>query len=1082
MNTDQGKPARACRECGAPLPAGPSDAVCPVCVLSGALTVASPPRAEGVVQVTETLPCAPPEPTSSPFTTTRLGDYELLEEIARGGMGVVYRARQISLNRIVAVKMILPAQGTSSYFVQRFRVEAEAAARLQHSNIIAIHEVGEHEGRHFFSMEYVEGQNLQEVVRQKPLSPKRAAGYMQILAEAIHYAHRQGILHRDLKPSNVLIDAWDQPKITDFGLAKVLTSGAELTLSGQVMGTPHFLPPEQASGKRDAVGPCSDVYGLGAILYYLLTGQPPFRGEELTEVLEQVLHREPVSPRVLNPSVPRDLETICLKCLEKEPARRYGTAAEMGEDLGRHLKSETIVARPVSPPEKAWRWCRRKPALAAALAACVIAVFAGIAGISWLWQRAKGEAIRANLGELQAQRNLYAADMMLGFTALGEHDYSRVRSLLANHVPGKNLAPSLSGQVSLAAKEDLRGWEWRYLWGESRSDELTILGKHSNAVVQLDTSPDGTLLASGSGDQTVKIWDLKARRLLVSLPHQGTTHGLAFSPDGAWLATASVSEAGDLRLWRVGHWATAELLTTNTAIAALAFSANSRYLVTSSSTELQVWDVMARRELAARNQLNRPGHVWCHVAFAASDSQILVTLPGGEALLWDWQGTHEPERFRLQNDSVFDLHWMSSRGLLATAGGDRNILVWDPAARKEIARISTVPYWTQAVRFSPNGALLASGGEDQRITLWDTTSWKPVRFLRGHSGRIFAMVFIPPEGRLLATGSADGTIRLWELASEPKPVDSLDWWEGWWWAERSDGGGVNWRSAPTSEPPFDKSALSGVVCWPTAVSSLGQMAAGIPDLKAADPGGTIYLWDLKTGALRQTIRIDEGSARSLALSRDGRSLAAIVEASNTVHLWNAEDGKELSQFETRAGLPMPMKLAIAPNCQNLAIGWQDGRVDLWSVGQGRCLGEIAPQGGRVTALSYSPDGTLLASTGEDDLIRLVRLGDPPVCTILEARLRWPVSADISIDGRTLAVGDSHGQVHLFSIETGQQIGRLPLNQGIVSARGNIETPFVLKVEFLPDGDRLLAIAYRHYWARECLVRVWSAAHIASTDL
>jgi hypothetical protein len=200
------------------------------------------------------------------------------------------------------------------------------------------------------------------------------------LQRRFYYAHQQGVLHRDLKPSNVLIGPSDQPKITDFGLAKVLTSDTELTMSGQVLGTPHYLPPEQAAGKRGKVGPWSDIYGLGAILYYLLTGRPPFQAEELAEVLDQVLHQEPVSPRLLNGSVPRDLETICLKCLEKEPDRRYGSAQALAADLGRYLRGETILARPVSALEKGWRWCRRKPGLAAALTACAVALVTGVAG------------------------------------------------------------------------------------------------------------------------------------------------------------------------------------------------------------------------------------------------------------------------------------------------------------------------------------------------------------------------------------------------------------------------------------------------------------------------------------------------------------------------------------------------------------------------------------------------------------------------------------------------------------------------------------------------------------------------------
>ena len=262
------------------------------------------------------------------------GDYDLLEEIARGGMGVVYKARQRNLGRIVAVKMILAGSLAGKEFVQRFRTESAAAAILQHPNIVAIHDVGVHDGRHYFSMDYVEGQNLAQLVGQQPLAPARAARYVETIAAAIHYAHERGILHRDLKPSNVLIDANDQPRITDFGLARRLDGDSSLTLTGQVLGSPNFMPPEQAGGGRGKVGRPSDVYALGGILYHLLTARAPFQADSLEHLITQVLHAEPVSPRLLNPSIPRDLETITLKCLEKEPSRRYQTAQELADELG----------------------------------------------------------------------------------------------------------------------------------------------------------------------------------------------------------------------------------------------------------------------------------------------------------------------------------------------------------------------------------------------------------------------------------------------------------------------------------------------------------------------------------------------------------------------------------------------------------------------------------------------------------------------------------------------------------------------------------------------------------------------------
>ena len=297
-----------CPDCGQPLPEDALGGVCPLCSLRSALKFGS---AGDALQLQH-------PPSASPFVRD-FGDYELLEEIARGGMGIVYKARQKSLDRIVALKLLLFGPQASPEFAKRFRAEAVLAASLQHPNIVAIHEVGVHEGQQFFVMDYVAGPSLARLVGHQPLPARRAAGYLKTVAEAIHYAHERGILHRDLKPSNVLIDANDQPRVTDFGLARRFEGDSQLTLTGQVLGSPNYIPPEQALGKRGKVSRQSDVYALGAMLYHLLTGRPPFQGETVTDTLQQVLNTEPLAPRLLNPSVPRDLETICLKCLEKEP-------------------------------------------------------------------------------------------------------------------------------------------------------------------------------------------------------------------------------------------------------------------------------------------------------------------------------------------------------------------------------------------------------------------------------------------------------------------------------------------------------------------------------------------------------------------------------------------------------------------------------------------------------------------------------------------------------------------------------------------------------------------------------------------
>lgn len=417
--------ASTCPQCGAELASDNPHGLCPGCLLEAAL--------EDVASA-QTVEAGSSARAVRGLRVRYVGDYELLEEVAHGGMGVIFKARQVGLNRIVALKMIRSGELASDADVRRFRLEAEAAANLQHPNIVAIHEVGAYEGHHYFTMDFVEGRDLAHVVNGTPLSPRRAAGYTKVIADAIHFAHQRGTLHRDLKPQNVLIDEADRVRITDFGLAKLTRADTHLTMTGAVMGSPSYMPPEQARGRQDLEGPVSDVYGIGAILYELLTGRPPFRGETAGATLMKVIEEDPIAPSTLNAAVPRDLETICLKCLEKNTDRRYPTARALAEDLERFLTGDPILARPATTARKVVNWTRRHRWVIVAVASAAFLALAALALGLWeetrylRWVNAHPGWIRRPGALADAIKDNPAGALPFFFVALAALQWYRKRS------------------------------------------------------------------------------------------------------------------------------------------------------------------------------------------------------------------------------------------------------------------------------------------------------------------------------------------------------------------------------------------------------------------------------------------------------------------------------------------------------------------------------------------------------------------------------------------------------------------------------------------------------------------------------
>ena len=336
--------------------------------------------------------------------------YELIRELGRGGMGVVYLAWQTGLNRLTALKMILAGDFTRTRDRVRFRNEAEAVARLEHPNLVRIYEIGEHDGRPYFSMEYVPGGSLAHALRSTPLPPGKAAALAQTLARAAHAVHERAVVHRDLTPNNVLLGADGEPKIVDFGLAKLVVGGGDQTESGDILGTPSYMAPEQAGGRSKEVGPAADVYALGAILYEMLTGRPPFKAETPLETLLQVVNHDPVAPRRLQPKLPRDLETVCLKCLEKDPTKRYATAQAFADDLARFLAGEPILARQVGAWGRVVKWAKRRPAIAALLVVCAVGALAAFAAVTWEGRQARLAQGRAEAAQAAEKLERLAAD------------------------------------------------------------------------------------------------------------------------------------------------------------------------------------------------------------------------------------------------------------------------------------------------------------------------------------------------------------------------------------------------------------------------------------------------------------------------------------------------------------------------------------------------------------------------------------------------------------------------------------------------------------------------------------------------